>query len=464
MSAARSIDIGRLVDEQSLSFFNVKVLAWALLVLIMDGYDLNAIAIVAPDIVKEWHIDRSALGLAFSMGLVGVAVGSAVLGYLGDRWGRKRGMILGCCVYGVFSLLTATARSLEALVVLRFLVGFGLGGAMPNVYTIAAEFAPKTLRAGFAVLAGMGVTIGAAAVGPVYAWLAPQHGWPAVFVVGGIVPLAVALGVLLFVPESVKYLALRGDRRDEVARLAALIRPGLAIGPETAFIVVGEAAPEGARELLPRALFAAGIALFTALLWVVFLMQNATNFLVNMWLTTLLREGGLAPAQAALMQSLYFVGANFGVVAMALLLGRFGLAIIAACVALYLPMVSLMGTPGLPGEALSSMIIVAGFCNGAIYAGLAGAAVLVYPTAIRANGTGWAVGIGRIGAIAGPLIGGALLAAHVSMQNLFLLLLLPLTLSALAAFGLARFCYVRFGGVRLYEPAARESIAPAVSA
>jgi AAHS family 4-hydroxybenzoate transporter-like MFS transporter len=454
MKAPRTIDIGRLVDEQKLSPFNVKVLVWSLLVLIMDGYDLNSIAIVGPDIVKEWHIDRAALGLAFSLGLVGVALGSAVLGYLGDRWGRKKAIILGCCLYGIFSLVSATATSLNELIVLRFLVGLGLGGAMPNIYTLAAEFAPKPLRAGFAVLAGIGITIGAASVGPIYAVLVPHYGWPAIFVVGGAIPILVAIGVFFFVPESVKYLALRGDRRDEIARLAAIIRPGLAIGPDTNFVVTGETEVKVAAEILPRGLFTAGLAAVTALLWVLFLMQNATNFLVNMWMTTLLREYGMAPAQAALMQSLYFLGANFGIIVMAVVLGRFGLAAVACCVALYLPVVSSLGTAGLPGEVLSSMIVVAGFCNGAIYGGLAGAAALIYPTAIRANGTGWALGIGRIGAIGGPLIGGALLSAHVSVQHLFMFLLLPLSIAVAAALGLSRLCYVRFGGLRLYEPAA----------
>jgi AAHS family 4-hydroxybenzoate transporter-like MFS transporter len=466
MISARTIDIGRIVDEQKLSPFNVKVLAWSLLVLIMDGYDLNSIAIIGPDIVKDWHIDRAALGLAFSMGLVGVALGSAVLGYLGDFWGRKKAIILGCCLYGIFSLISATASSLNELIVLRFLVGLGLGGAMPNIYTLAAEFAPKPLRAGFAVLAGIGITIGAASVGPIYALLVPHYGWPAIFVVGGAIPILVAIGVFFFVPESIKYMAIRGVRRDEIARLAAIIRPGLAIGPDTNFVVAGEAAVKVSTQFLPRGLFAAGVATVTVLLWVLFLMQNSTNFLVNMWMTTLLREHGLAATQAALMQSLYFMGANCGIIVMAFALGRFGLAAVACCVAVYLPAVSAMGTPDLAAELLSAMIVVAGFCNGAIYGGLAGAAALIYPTAIRANGTGWALGIGRIGAIGGPLIGGALLAAHVSVQNLFLLLLLPLSIAVAAALGLSRYCYVRFGGLRLYEPNAsgREEQVKAVSA
>jgi MFS transporter, AAHS family, 4-hydroxybenzoate transporter len=450
MNTGRTIDIGQLVDEQKLSRFNVTVLAWSLLVLLMDGYDLNAIAVVAPDIVKAWQIDRAALGLVFSMGLVGVALGAPVLGHLGDKFGRKKAIILGCCLYGFFSLATAAATSLDQLIVLRFLVGLGLGGAIPNIYVLAAEFAPKKFRAAFAVLAGMGITLGASSVGPIYAALVPHFGWPAIFIIGGIVPIVIAIGVYFFVPESLKFLALRSDRRAEITRIATIIRPGLPIGPDTVF----SAAAKIDSGILPRRLFSYGLAFITSLLWIVFLMQNATNFFVNMWMTTLFREAGMAPAQAALTQSMYFLGANFGTIVMALLLGRFGMAAIAGMVMLYLPTIAGIGTPGLPADLLKSLVFVAGLCNGAIYGGLGATAAIIYPTAIRANGTGWALGVGRIGAIAGPLIGGALLARHMSTQNLFLVLLIPLSIAVAASLTLLRLCYVRFGGLRFHEAAA----------
>jgi MFS transporter, AAHS family, 4-hydroxybenzoate transporter len=447
MISAEKIDIGQLVDEQRLNALNIKVLVWMLLALLTDGYDLNAIAIVAPDIAKAWQVDRGALGLVFSIGFIGLALGSPIFGYLGDRIGRKRAIILGCCLYGLFSLSTIFVTSTSELVVLRFLTGISLGGAMPNVYVLAAEFAPRKFRAAFAVLAGMGVTLGAALAGPVYAALAPYFDWPAVFVVGGIAPIVIALGVYCFVPESIKFLALQPDRRADLTRLAAIIRPGLKIGPETRFIV-----PAKVRMgVVPNALFLYGLAWVTALLWTVFLMQNATNFFVNMWMTTLFRESGMAAQQAALTQSMYFLGANFGVLSMAFLLGRLGFAAVAGLVMIYLPVIAAIGTPGLPGALLSTLVFIAGLCNGGIYAGLGAAAALIYPTAIRANGTGWALGIGRIGAIVGPWIGGVLLARHVATQHIFLVLLIPLGISVIAALTITRLCYIRFGRLRLPE-------------
>lgn len=446
--AAQTIDVDQLVDEQRLSALNVKILLWMLLVLLADGYDLNAVAIIAPDISKALHIDRATLGLAFSAGLIGVAMGSPLFGYLGDRSGRKRNIVLCCTLYGMFSLATVAVASVRGLIVLRFLTGLSLGGAMPNVYVLAAEFAPKNFRAAFAVLAGMGVTLGAASAGPVYAALAPRYGWPGVFYVGAGAPIAIALGVYVFVPESIKFLALRGDRRAEVLRLARRIRPDLAIGERTAFVVP----PKLRTRLVPDALFRDGFAAITVLLWTVFLMQNFTNFFVNMWMPTVLRENGMASQQAALAQSTYFLGANFGVVTMALLLGRFGFAAIAGMVLVYLPMIAAIGTPWLSGWSLAGVVFVAGLCNGAIYAGLGAAAALLYPTAMRANGAGWALGIGRIGAIIGPAIGGALLARHLSTQHIFSVLLLPLGIAIVAAAALALRSYHRFKGLRLREP------------
>jgi MFS transporter, AAHS family, 4-hydroxybenzoate transporter len=447
MLAAEKIDVERLVDEQRLSSLNVKVLVWMLLVLLADGYDLNAVAIIAPDVTKAWHIDRTALGLAFSAGLIGVAIGSPLFGYLGDKLGRKRGIVLGCALYGLFSLATVAVSSVQELILLRFLTGISLGGAMPNVYVLAAEFAPKNLRAAFAVLAGIGVTLGAASAGPVYAALAPHYGWPIVFYIGGIAPIAIALGVYAFVPESLKFLALRGDRRAELMRLVRLVRPDLAIGGETQFVVP----PKVNTRIVPDALFRHGLAAITVLLWTVFLMQNATNFFVNMWMTTLFRENGMAAQQAALTQSTYFFGANFGVLTMALLLGRFGFAAIACMAMIYLPMIAAIGSPSISGGLLSTAVFIAGLCNGAIYGGLGAAPALLYPTSVRANGTGWALGIGRIGAIIGPVIGGALLARHVSTQHIFSVLLIPLGIAIVAAGAVTWMCYLRFGGLRLRE-------------
>jgi MFS transporter, AAHS family, 4-hydroxybenzoate transporter len=447
MVAPEKIDVERLVDEQKLSWLNIKILAWMLLVLLADGYDLNAVAIIAPDVTKAWHIDRTALGVAFSAGLIGVAIGSALFGYLGDKIGRKRGIVLGCALYGLFSLATVAASSVQELILLRFLTGISLGGAMPNVYVLAAEFAPKKFRAAFAVLSGIGITLGAASAGPVYAALAPHYGWPAVFYVGGIAPIAIALGVYAFVPESLKFLALQGNRRAEVTHLARLIRPDLVIGEETQFVVP----PKVKTRVIPDALFRDGLAAITLLLWTVFLMQNATNFFVNMWMTTLFRESGMPAQQAALAQSTYFFGANFGVLTMALFLGRFGFAAIACMTVIYLPMIATIGALSISSDLLSTVVFIAGLCNGAIYTGLGAAAALLYPTGIRANGTGWALGIGRIGAIIGPVIGGALLARHVSPQNIFSVLLIPLGISIIAAAAVTWKSYIRFGGLNLRE-------------
>lgn len=447
MIAVETVDIGQLVDGQRLSRFNIKILVWMLLVLLADGYDLNAIAIVAPDIAKIWHVDRAALGLVFSAGLVGVALGSPLFGYLGDRIGRKRGIILGCVLYGLFSLATVRVTSVQALILIRFLTGLSLGGVMPNVYVLAAEFAPKSFRAAFAVLAGMGITLGAASAGPVYTMFAPSYGWPAVFVIGGVLPFVIALGVYGFVPESIKFLALQENKRSEVTRLVNLIRPDIAIRQDTQFFVP----PKVRQRIVPDGLFRDRLGMITVLLWIVFLMQNATNFFVNMWMTTLLREGGMVASQAALTQSMYFLGANFGVVTMALLLGRLGFAAIAGMAAIYLPMVAAIGVPGLPGGVLSTLVFIAGLCNGGIYTGLGAAAALLYPTAIRANGTGWALGVGRIGAIIGPVVGGALLARHISNQHIFLVLMIPLLSVVIIALVLTRLCYTRFSGLRLQE-------------
>ncbi|MCP6002378.1 MFS transporter, partial [Klebsiella pneumoniae] len=170
----------------------------------MDGFDTAIIGFIASDLVQEWGVEKSALGPVMSAALVGLAVGALTAGPLADRIGRKKVLIMSIVVFGGFSLLTAFATSLNQLTLLRFLTGLGLGAAMPNAATLMSEYAPERRRALLVNLMFVGFPMGSSLGGFLSAWMIPHYGWQSVLVLGGVMPLLLAVALIFLLPESVR--------------------------------------------------------------------------------------------------------------------------------------------------------------------------------------------------------------------------------------------------------------------
>ena len=209
---AQTLHVEQLVDEQRLGWFNLNLFLWSFLAMFGDGYDITAMAFAAPELVRDWGLHPASLGPAFSASLVGILFGAPLLGYVGDRHGRKPAIIAGCLIYGLCTLAIMWSSSLHQIIVLRFLTGLGIGGLMPNTISLNAELSPRRLRATLTVLMFTGITLGSGAPSLVAAWLVPRYGWEVLFLVGGAVPLLVAVGLYLALPESIKYLAQFGHQ------------------------------------------------------------------------------------------------------------------------------------------------------------------------------------------------------------------------------------------------------------
>jgi len=205
----QTINIERLIDEQRLGLFNVNLLVWSFLAMFADGYEITAMAFAAPELVRIWGVDPAALGPVFSASLIGIFIGAPLLGYIGDRNGRKAAIILGCLICGTSTLAMVFAENLQQLFVLRIVTGIGIGGLMPNTVSLTSELSPKRFRAMLIVLMFTGITLGAGTPSIIAAWLVPQYGWQVLFLIGGIVPLVIAVGIVSFLPESIKFLARR---------------------------------------------------------------------------------------------------------------------------------------------------------------------------------------------------------------------------------------------------------------
>jgi AAHS family 4-hydroxybenzoate transporter-like MFS transporter len=437
--------VEQLVDEQSIGRFNVQLLIWSFLAMFADGYDLSAMPFAAPSLVHEWHLPADVFGPVFSASLIGILFGAPLMGWVGDRFGRRIAIIIGCILYGVSTLSMVLAHSLEQMIALRVITGIGLGGLMPNTIALSSELSPKRWRATLVVLMFTGITLGSGTPGPVAAWLVPLYGWQVLFILGGLVPLIVAACLPFVLPESIKFLVMHPERRPELLRTARSLRPELTIADDARF----ETASAARANINPLQIFRGGLAAITPLLWLCFVMVLMSNYFLNSWMPLLFQISGLSPKAAALTSSLYHVGGTLGGVLLSVLLDRFGFVAIAVLLVIAVPSIVLIGVPGTGIATLAVVSTIAGFGVLGGQFGNNASAGLLYPTAVRSTAVGCAFAIGRFGGIAGPIVGGLLLQRHWGMPDLFKAASVPMAIGAVAAIVLARLCYVRYGGLTL---------------
>ena len=428
------VDVAAFIDAQPVGAFQVKLLLTCAAVLFLDGFDTTAIGYVAPALAKEWDLARGALGPVFSAGLFGLMIGALLFGPLADRIGRKKIIILSTLAFGVGTLITAFVNDVNALFAVRLLTGLGLGGAMPNTIALTSEFSPHRRRATMVMVMFVGFSIGAALGGLLAAALIPQFGWRSVFVVGGAAPLVLAPVLTLRLPESVRFLALAGDAHQRVAQLLALVDPKAVFAQGTRF-VVNEPALAG---LPVRHLFQGGRTAATLLLWIVFFMSLLDIYFLSNWLPTVLNDLGASIAEAAAIGSMLQVGGVVGTFALGSIIDRFSFRALALVYFIAVFAVGAIGQLGHSAVFVTIAIFVAGFCivGGQIAANALAAGF--YPTSVRATGVGWALGIGRIGSIVGPLVGGVLLSLKWSAGEVFVAAAGAALCAALAAFFLSR--------------------------
>jgi len=322
----------------------------------------------------------------------------------------------------------------NTLLAIRLVTGLGLGGAMPNTIALTSEFSPHRRRATMVMVMFVGFSIGAALGGLLAAALIPQFGWRSVFVVGGAAPLVLLPILALRLPESVRFLALAGHAHERVAQLLAFVNPRAIFAEATRF-VVGEPVLAG---LPVRHLFQGGRKVPTLLLWVVFFMSLLDIYFLSNWLPTVLNDLGSSIAEAAAIGSMLQVGGVVGTFALGSIIDRFSFRALALVYFIAVFAVGAIGQLGHSAVFVTVAIFVAGFCivGGQIAANALAAGF--YPTSVRATGVGWALGVGRIGSIVGPLVGGVLLSLKWSAGEVFVAAAGAALCAALAAFSLGR--------------------------
>jgi len=411
------------LENQRLGALQVRVAALCTLVQICDGYDLNSVAWAVPSLIRDWHLPPSTFTMAFLWSSIGIMVGALSAGPIGDWFGRRPLLLGSLTLFGIASLLSAVVGSLSVLSLLRFFTGVGIGGGFSGAAALSGDYAPQRLRATMIMATFTGAPIGGFLGGQIVALLLAQWGWRMIFVLGGIFPLALVPVLALWLPESPRFLATKKKLSPRNATL--LQRLDIASAQSDAI----EVAWENPISLL----FGQGYALQTVLLWIIFFCSLLNLFLFAYWMPTVLNLIGISPAQAVSMASLRDLGAIFAVLYLGLAIDRIGperaLAIHYAAGAVFIAMIALFA---LPNFVLCVVIFLAGMTIIGSQTGVNGACGKLYPARMRTSGIGWALGIGRLGGIVAPVLGGYLLAVGLPPTQIFLVACLFALIAAAA--------------------------------
>ncbi|ALN17819.1 major facilitator superfamily transporter [Ectopseudomonas mendocina] len=422
----RQIDVHTVIDGARFTRFHWMVMALCALLLIFDGYDLFIYGVVLPSIMQQWNLTPLQAGALGSYALFGMMFGALAFGTLADRIGRKKGIAICFMLFSSATILNGFASSPTEFGIFRFLAGLGCGGLMPNAVALMNEYAPKRLRSTLVAVMFSGYSLGGMLAAGVGIYMLPRFGWESMFFAAAI-PLLLLPLILWKLPESVGFLVRQG-RHEQARAILAKVDPELRIDAADQ-LQMNDAKGQGVAVL---ELFREGRALRTLCLWLAFFCCLLMVYALSSWLPKLMAGAGYS-----LGSSLSFLLAlNFGGMAGAILGGwlgdRFNLGkvmvafFVAAAVS-----ISLLGFKS-PTPLLYGLIFIAGATTIGTQILLYAGAAQFYGLSIRSTGLGWASGIGRNGAIVGPLLGGALMAINLPLQLNFIAFAVPGAIAALA--------------------------------
>jgi len=435
----RTIDVAAIIERQRLNGFVVRLVAISWLVTFFDGFDMLVLSFLAPYIRSQFALDPVQLGRLFGIGTVGAMLGGFAFGWLGDRWGRRPMIILSVLAFGLSSIALAFAGSFEALMALRFVNGVALGGLMPLAWVLNIEYVPARYRATVVTLIMMGYTIGGAIAGPLTVWLAPRFGWHSIFLLSGLVTVPLVALLCWLLPESARFLAVKHRSPGRIAGALNAIEPGLGAGVHDRFLVLDEKTGAATRDRFRAAsLFDGALRTTTPLLWIAYIGSSLAIYFKTSWGPILFEEVGFTRAEAAYIASITSVGGALAGLALMRFTDRIGPIAIALLPMLAVPALLLMGIAPLAKPGFASLSLLSMMMIGGAHFGMHSIAGMFYPSAIRANGAGWATSIAKIGSIAAPLLGGYLLAANLPPRHLFVLLSLAPAACAVALVLLGR--------------------------
>ena len=396
----------------------------------LDGMDVMVISYTAPAIATEWArtgvpVTPAELGLVFSVGLFGMAIGAMFLAAQADIIGRRQIILLSAALMGCCVLSTVYVSSLPMLMVVRFISGLGIGSMLASTATLTAEYAPTRTKDFWVSFVMSGYPIGAVLSGIVAARIIPEYGWRAMFLTAGVTTLLTLPIIYFFLSESLDFLLKARPKGALQKANALLLKMGdspLAELPPLQTTVAKASVKE---------LFTASRQSATLLLWTCLFLSFATLYFLTMWIPKLAASTGLSMNLAIYAGTVFNLGAFFGIVTQGYMSARLGLqrVICGFLIVTALLMVLFGFVSGSVWLLVLFGLIGFGIQGG--FVGMYSLAAKLYPTHVRATGVGWAVGAGRIGAVAGPIVGGLLIGMGWTLSANFIAFAIPALLAGL---------------------------------
>lgn len=429
MTTNQRLDIRAYINERSMSGYQWLLLGLCFLIVTTDGMDVAIMGFLAPGITREWGISKAAFGVVMSAAPIGLAIGALLVGPMSDRFGRKKLLIGSVALFGLFNLASAFAHNTVELSALRFLTGLGLGAAMPSTTTLLSEYVPERSRSMLLATMFTGFNLGSALIGFLAAAILPHHGWRAVLLAGGAIPLLCVPVYLLLIPESARFMVVKAFPAERIARTLRRVCRG-EIAADTTF-TVSEPAVTGSQPV--RTVLSQSYRNITLALWVTYFMGLLVIYLLSGWLPTLIKDAGLPIERAASLTALFQLGGTVGALVVGFFMDRVApRRVIGTTYLLGAVWIVLLSSGSVSSSLFAFYVLAAGFCMSGAQTGLNAFAPSCYPTAVRATGVSWMLGIGRFGSITGSMAGGVLLTLGWSFSAVIAILAIPAALAALS--------------------------------
>lgn len=425
----RTVDVAALLDQRKLSPFNYKLIILSWLITVFDGLDIQMVSFTAPYMRDEMGLTKTMLGYVFSAGTIGMVAGGLIFSNIGDRIGRRPTIIFCACAFGLLTIATSFAGSYHALLALRFLDGLAGGGMLPLAWALNIEFVPKRMRGTVVAVIMMGYSIGSASAAPLTNLIAPTYGWQGVYVAGGMGALVCAAALFVFLPESVRFLVAKGLRPALVAKTLRRVDPGFDVAPGDAFTLGDEKKAVGGFHV--RQLFEGDLAVITPLLWLGYGVSSLAIYFGSSWGPLVLEELHIPRSTAAIVASIGgLCGATAGMILMRIT-DKHGPRSVALFPAIAVPVLLLLGLGYVPEAMFLPVIVLQAILIGGEHSAVISISGSFYPSAIRASGGGWVASVGKMGGVAGPVIGAVILSSGLPILSSYAFLALcPLILCA----------------------------------
>ena len=430
----RSVDVNQVVDDAKFTPFHMNVLFWCMLVIICDGYDLVIYGVAMKGLVAQWGLSAKEAGFLGSVALFGMMIGAMALGSLADRYGRKKMIALCLVLFSLFTFLCGFAQNPTQFAIMRFIAGVGIGGAMPNLVAMMAEYSPKRMRSTMVSLMFSGYAIGGMLSAGLGIMIVPSMGWEWMFYLG-IIPLFLLPLIWKFLPESLGFL-MRQGKEAEVRKILPKVAPELNITAEDQLVreevvVKKSVVPVGQ-------LFVEHRGVSTLAFWVSFFCCLLMTYALSTWLPKFMEQAGKELKAGLSFLFAMNIGAMIGAIGGGWLADKFNIkAVLVAFLLLGSAAFVCLGYKA-PVPVLYVLVTIAGATTIGTQIVLYSYVAIFYPLKIRSTGIGWASGVGRIGAIVGPILGGWLVAMQLPHSTNFMVFAIPAIIATVAVLFIAK--------------------------